>query len=1321
MMHICRAEDGHIFQVNSSIRDIERHFRIGSLEVFVEQETGIGRDLVLVYLSSGQRLTTDNLHDLAAAQDEQSIYVFNKHYLDVDIEDALHELVVDPPLQLPVDDITSSTPPVRATQLAGTHLRAATAHLDQVQRLASSLHYQHEAIHIASTSIDLHVLALFDVFDNVAESARRELDKQAMLLAGLQADLELISRVHIHVEFVSPNMRKAIAAGDRPRTLGDYVSHVKMRQVSDTCTRLHEDLHAQFNELASAVSYLREGTDGVRARINQTDTLDASEAYVARAQGLCDQTAVIVSNIESERPIAKELSHLDASIRECVQSVTQAKNTYTRLCLEVLRDISCLNGDLARIAPALTAFSTSIRAKNSFTHIQRLHSMLYTYGATVIEIVRRKEFSRFFYQRAQSILEVMAKLTSSEQRRRQVYRSEMHGQLPFDTRMDDPVPLIDFSPTGGQESTYSLERKDIDDVFQILDDLDQYAHSVNDDVSIKTVQECRTALEKLIVKMDGLESGFDRIAERSLLSASRISLVRRRSAEVEDQAQQALTDQLRAAQDLSEQQEAAFRTERAAMQAEIDRFRSAVYVDSDKEHERLDKLEQELADVRAQLANEREIRWNLESHNRALVSDAETRSHDMTRILADLASQTLAAETVRQELVKAKQTLETVNREDKSKADRLAVTVDEQAISLNEARTRSRELEEQLATLQSTHDETVRALEASRREMDSHLRAQASEHDRIIRDHIAEADGDRAVLERQFAEIQTNQQETAKQLQDVKLELEIANSDAAGLRAELQRVEHELRDARHNERILRDDLRAGRASQSAFEQRLEDSGRLVAQLLDVALAFRAAHLKALHTAQVMTAHPHTRLSNGAPEPSASPTFPLSSPGLRQSVILHPEDPPPIDPSDPVVALEALRAFDHDHFLEAIAKTGSTIRKWQKQCKEYRERAKGKISFRDFAKGDLALFLPTRNSVLKPWAAFNVSFPHYFLQATGRLAEQLKTREWIVARITTITEGIVDHNDSSSNPYGLGDGVKYYMLQVEDWTQPHHTKRKVSSKKPSVAKEVKHIPSTVDAPVLPVGPPEPAVEDSFQAANSSSSLPFPTRRRSTSPPPASRPSSLSRLLAQAPAETEESVQEGSPFANDNLPLLFKNSSPHTGPPVSPTVPLTSPLRPASRSSKLSTASRFSAGRMPPFVSGASPASVGTNGSKGVATTAITEVPMVSSPLQIDDPLQSVTPSPDDSMSGGVSNVLRSHRRRTSSYNVPRSSPLATTEFSHGSNNLATAVAPIRSKATITASSTLASLANTWGFSRRKKAAPDETGGATTQQPDTTETT
>ena len=51
-----------------------------------------------------------------------------------------------------------------------------------------------------------------------------------------------------------------------------------------------------------------------------------------------------------------------------------------------------LNNDMVQIPPSLVNLQASFRGKNSFSHIQRLHHMLYAYGATVIEIVRRKEF-----------------------------------------------------------------------------------------------------------------------------------------------------------------------------------------------------------------------------------------------------------------------------------------------------------------------------------------------------------------------------------------------------------------------------------------------------------------------------------------------------------------------------------------------------------------------------------------------------------------------------------------------------------------------------------------------------------------------------------------------------------------------------------------------------------------------------------------------------------------------------------------------------------------------------------------------------------------
>ena len=164
-------------------------------------------------------------------------------------------------------------------------------------------------------------------------------------------------------------------------------------------------------------------------------------------------------------------------------------------------------------------------------------------------------------------------------------------------------------------------------------------------------------------------------------------------------------------------------------------------------------------------------------------------------------------------------------------------------------------------------------------------------------------------------------------------------------------------DARGLGNVPREGALEGHAPQPKLEDKGEESNRIIAQLLEIADAFRTTCFKAMNLAQAVS-HPPKREETNETHPPAAAT------GAQDEPVRF------IDPTDPASAIDILRAFDHDNFLEAIKNTGSTIRKWQKQCKEYRDRAKGNISFRNFSKGDLALFLPTRNSTSKPWAAFN---------------------------------------------------------------------------------------------------------------------------------------------------------------------------------------------------------------------------------------------------------------------------------------------------------------------------------------------------------------
>ncbi|KAI6019926.1 hypothetical protein F5J12DRAFT_495101 [Pisolithus orientalis] len=295
MIQICRAEDGESFQVNATLRDIERR---GSLELFLQQETGVDQDAILAYLSDGTRLRTDNVRELVGAHD-QTIYVFNKYYLDIDLQDVLKELRVESPLLIPIEEILSATPPYKPSQLAASYLRSAQVFLEHVNRMLATLHKQHQATKIAFSSLELNVLSITDAFDGIVAATGHDLERQAASLASVDADLELIGRVEVHIEFMSSGFRKAIENGEKRRTLGDYVSNAKMKQVAETCARTHDDLRLQFSEAEKLVTRLKTGTDSVRAIVMNVKIIEEAELSARRFHDAYEKVVEVAGALES--------------------------------------------------------------------------------------------------------------------------------------------------------------------------------------------------------------------------------------------------------------------------------------------------------------------------------------------------------------------------------------------------------------------------------------------------------------------------------------------------------------------------------------------------------------------------------------------------------------------------------------------------------------------------------------------------------------------------------------------------------------------------------------------------------------------------------------------------------------------------------------------------------------------------------------------------------------------------------------------------------------------------------------------------------------
>ncbi|CAG8659897.1 1662_t:CDS:2, partial [Acaulospora colombiana] len=106
-MQICRAEDGQIYQVNTTLYDIAKLVSISSpvyivgctmsypssLRPYLSSLTSIDPAAMIMFLSDGQQLREDNLRELSGVQD-QTIFVFNRDYLDLETEEVMELLSV---------------------------------------------------------------------------------------------------------------------------------------------------------------------------------------------------------------------------------------------------------------------------------------------------------------------------------------------------------------------------------------------------------------------------------------------------------------------------------------------------------------------------------------------------------------------------------------------------------------------------------------------------------------------------------------------------------------------------------------------------------------------------------------------------------------------------------------------------------------------------------------------------------------------------------------------------------------------------------------------------------------------------------------------------------------------------------------------------------------------------------------------------------------------------------------------------------------------------------------------------------------------------
>lgn len=292
------------------------------------------------------------------------------------------------------------------------------AHVATCQELHARLEAIQRSTSVALLNLLAHSGSVATGATTLRELANKELGRMRELLDGHERDLQVLSMVGVNARLLTG------AGGDskgsktnKERTLGDYVSRVKMGAVADACGKVYSELRESLAGLEESSMQLSEDTAALRAEVEgtniapSTETLDEAVQALARADKLCTFISSACSPDANGWPVAdkldtdtlaevargaEELLLLDEVAREALRRLAADRNDIVARGLHLLQDISALQSDYADLGAGLAAVDADLHSNkvDGFRHLARLKNMLWAYGATVVEVVRRREFCK---------------------------------------------------------------------------------------------------------------------------------------------------------------------------------------------------------------------------------------------------------------------------------------------------------------------------------------------------------------------------------------------------------------------------------------------------------------------------------------------------------------------------------------------------------------------------------------------------------------------------------------------------------------------------------------------------------------------------------------------------------------------------------------------------------------------------------------------------------------------------------------------------------------------------------------------------------------
>ncbi|KAJ3007720.1 oligomeric, coiled-coil, peripheral membrane protein [Thoreauomyces humboldtii] len=361
--------------------------------------------------------------------------------------------------------------------------------------------------------------------------------------------MQALHRIPIH---------HAIASGDQ--CLSDFVPEDKLITWADNCRMAHDQLVKKVAAAADIIKSVRAGNEFETSTALDID-IKHLESLLTEVQGARQRLEVKHQRLERDMAKVEEilegvrtsssgsnekftaLNHLhqihlddylksifeaDESIRATASMFVNSKMSLTRQVLRRLQSISQIQSQIAEVTPQLTDLSNLLNAHTqAFAQLLHVHRMPAAWGATLVEIVRRREFVRIFINKAQEMAEVLGRYRTQEEKRRETFRSEIVRYLPSDLvqGLDDQPPYCEVSLSNTRDSLPDLTRSDINEfeklvmsIHSTMLDSEPGGAGASQTHSNHSISKLIATIVKMSSQIDGTTADFERVLMKTAFS-----------------------------------------------------------------------------------------------------------------------------------------------------------------------------------------------------------------------------------------------------------------------------------------------------------------------------------------------------------------------------------------------------------------------------------------------------------------------------------------------------------------------------------------------------------------------------------------------------------------------------------------------------------------------------------------------------------------------------------------------------------------------------------------------------------------------------------